>query len=87
MLGSSLENIRDAKAKGRMPWQQKDWSRRHLVGERNHNTKLTDQDVRDIRCAYAGGETQTSIATRYPVTQTVVSDIVRRKSWRHITAG
>ena len=42
--------------------------------------KLTDQDVADIRRRYShGSTTQTALAKRYGVSQTHVSDIVRRK--------
>lgn len=56
-----------------------------LVGERNHRHKLTEDDVRAIRAAYAGGEQQRSIAARYGITHPNVGYIVRRETWRHVT--
>ena len=47
-------------------------------GERNGQTKLTDEDVLAIRAEYATGTvTQRDIARRYSVSQTHVGQIVR----------
>lgn len=54
------------------------------AGEMNRNTRLTSEDVRDIRRRYAAGEYQHSIAERYGLTRSNVSHIVRRKSWQSV---
>ena len=46
------------------------------------NSKITATDVVCIRYAYAGGATQTSLATRYGISQTEVSNIVRGTTWQ-----
>jgi hypothetical protein len=57
-----------------------------LRGEANNLAKLTDDDVREIRRAYAAGEgSQQQIADRYGIYQTTVSVIVRGKAWKHVT--
>ena len=53
-------------------------------GDRHGMVKLTDADVLAIRARAASGESQTSIARDFPVTQSNVSLIVRRKKWTHI---
>jgi len=54
------------------------------VGAKNGRSKITEADVREMRRAYVGGETQTSIAARYGMSQVTVSKIVRHESWRHV---
>jgi len=54
-------------------------------GERCGSAKLTDEKVREIRRAYAAdGVTQQALADRYGVSQITISDVVRRKKWRHV---
>lgn len=43
--------------------------------------KLTRQQVSQIRCAVAGGETQTAVARRFGVSQGHVSSLVHKKFW------
>jgi hypothetical protein len=40
--------------------------------------------VRDIRRRVARGELQSSVAQRYAISQSAVSNIVRRKVWTHV---
>lgn len=58
------------------------------VGERNGLHKLTEADVQAIRRMYVGrgGPSQKSIGDQFGVHNTVVSQIVRRKIWTHLTA-
>ncbi len=63
------------------------WTRRlgvRTIGEDNGFAKLTDDDVRAIRLAYANGESQQSIADRHGIHQTAVSGIARRQTWSHV---
>lgn len=53
-------------------------------GEKHGMGKLTASDVLAIRARAASGESQTSIAKDFPVTQSNVSLIVRRRKWKHI---
>lgn len=50
-------------------------------GSERHNTKLTEEAVREIR-ALLGTQTQASIADKYGVNFTVISAIKRGKTWR-----
>lgn len=70
--GNALVNMRDAAAKSRLP-----------KGERHWNSKLTEECVRVIRCLLDTKKfSQTSIATRFGVTQPTISDIARGQGWR-----
>lgn len=56
----------------------------YAKGSRNKNSKITEADVSVIRKMYKDGVSQRQIAERFPITQTVVSDIVRKESWQHV---
>jgi hypothetical protein len=56
----------------------------HLQGEAIGFAKLHESDVVQIRQRYASGETQYRLATSFGVTQTNISNIVRRASWKHV---
>lgn len=48
-------------------------------------SKLNEEKVRYIRMWYAEGFSQAKIAKAFGISQTVVGDVVRRKSWKHIS--
>lgn len=58
-----------------------------LCGEGVGNSKLTEADVVAIRSAYLAGESQRSIATRLGTTQTNISMVVCRRTWKHLDGG
>ena len=70
---TTLENVHDKYIHGTVIW-----------GEKNHQSKLTDAYVVEILAALDSGEFQRSIARRYGVQQTTISDIARGRSWQHI---
>ena len=70
--GTHSANMQDAASKGRMG--------RPLGGH-----KLSDDDVRDIRVAFADGELQKAIAARYGVARSHVSGIVNSKTREGVT--
>jgi hypothetical protein len=73
-LGSSAENQADMTRKNR-----------GRVGERNGHAILTAEEVTAIRQRYAeGGITQQRLGYMFGVSQLTVSDIVTRKSWKHL---
>jgi len=79
-VGTHQDNMMDAYIKGRIappPAFIK-------LGVENHSAKLTETDVKNIRARYSSGETQTSIAQDFPVSNQQISEIVRRKCWSHI---
>jgi hypothetical protein len=55
-------------------------------GAEVHNAKVTSDDVREMRRAYAaGGITYRQLGERYGMTETNVMYIVRRMHWTHVT--
>lgn len=56
-----------------------------VCGERQSLSKLTEEDVREIRSLYHSGRAkQTALANQYGITQANVSEIVRNRTWRHL---
>ena len=54
-------------------------------GENIANSKLTNNQVLDIRKEYIKGYvSQKEIASKYGVSSSIISDIINRKSWKHI---
>lgn len=52
--------------------------------ERAHLTRLTPDDVRSIRAAYASGTKSRSLAERHGLSQSAIQLIVRRATWKHV---
>lgn len=73
-IGTQADNIADAVSRSRMSH-----------GADHHRTKFSEQDVRDIRAAYASGEhTQPDLAEQYSCKQGTISNIVNRRSWARL---
>jgi hypothetical protein len=74
-LGTDLENLQDAARKGRKDHK----------GEKNSRVKITEFIVKQIREDYAVGDImQQDLADKYGVTQMTISNIVTRRTWKHI---
>ena len=75
-LGTHTDNMRDMHERGRLV---------NVRGSKHGKSKLTEQQVRDIRAAWTGkyGE-QKRLSQAYGVTQANISDIVLRKTWKHV---
>lgn len=73
-LGTPLQNMRDCIRKGRM---------RHprMVGEQIGVSKLTDQQVREIRAKY---KTIQMLAEEYGVSEGTIHFILKRQTWTHV---
>jgi len=86
-LDTQKGNLADMYARGRGPTGERSgpaqW-RFLYTGEANGRAKLTEAQVKEIRAACAAGERQCDVAARYGVGQTAISDIVRRRKWRHV---
>lgn len=66
--GTKRDNARDAITNRRMPH-----------GPRHHNTKLSDDDVREIRRRVAAGESLRAVAHAFGIGRTHTGAIARRK--------
>lgn len=73
-LGNAQTNCDDKIAKGR-----------HVHGERCHNAKVTEAQVREIRRLHATTKvTQAAIARRFGLQKQLVGRIIRRATWHHL---
>lgn len=72
-LGTHLKNVKDAVDRGR-----------YRIGSRHPNSILTEDDVRKIRQLLLEGESNISIAEKFKINKDTISDIKRRKSWKHV---
>lgn len=73
-LGTSSDNNKDRASKGRTVTQH---------GESQHMAKLTDDDVRQIRCLLALGMNCPAVARMFQVTRGTVNFIQRGLTWKH----
>ena len=74
-MGTDADNVHDAISKGRLP----------AHGEKHGNSKLTEDDVHEIRRLYSlGNITQESLGKMWRIGQCQIGCIVNRKSWKHI---
>lgn len=81
-LGTHQDNMDDMVAKGRAKGE---WQGVICLGEHNGQSKLTDRKVRFIRRAWKMGKfTQRQLATRVGVDPSLISYVVRRKTWKHV---
>ena len=81
-LGTQADNVADAIIKGRDG--NHTHPERHVHGEAVPSSKLTAEQVHDIRTSYAQGVDTKELARRYGVARATVSDAVARRTWRHI---
>lgn len=76
--GTAAENTREARERGRLS----DPPVRH--GERHYNSKLCEQQVREIRSLFDEGWRPTDIGRAYSAHPGNITKIGRRESWRHL---
>lgn len=72
-LGSITDNHRDMEIKGRI-----------ARGNKHGNSKITEQDVREIRQLSTAGIRGSAIAKQFGLTKENVNLIIARKAWRHV---
>lgn len=89
-LGSQLDNIADMKQKGRAASGENNGNRKHPEsvprGERNGWSKLTAQQVIEIRKKYATGHyIHQQLADEYSIHRRTVGQIISGKRWAHIS--
>lgn len=71
--GTRTENVHDSMRHGTLP-----------VGEDAAASKVTEQDVRDIRAAHAEGASIRSLSKKYELALSTMQAIVHRRSWKHV---
>ncbi len=58
---------------------------RRVLGSSNPSSKLTEEAVAEIKARVAGGATQISMALKFGVCYSTISQIMRGKIWQHVT--
>lgn len=76
-LGTAKDNNMDCARKGR---------KRRLIGEMNPTAKLSLKQVEEIR-AIGASEKQRDVAKRYGVSQKVIWNVLRNRSWTGVPCG
>ena len=77
-VGSQSDNMVDAYSKGRLK------NNIGAIGETNHASKLTEDQVREIRKLREQGMSSTQIAEKFPVNARQIRRIYNRKRWNHV---
>lgn len=73
-LGTQTENMADMMKKGRQ-----------AKGENSGPSKLTEEEVREIRIRYAaGGISQGTLSREYHISRGIISCLIARKIWKHV---
>jgi hypothetical protein len=94
-IGTNADNTADMLAKGRASVSDMHWTRRMperinrgprmpFPGESNHNAKLTEAAVIEIRRRRSAGESLASLAKEYSVSMSLISHVALRRNWKHI---
>jgi hypothetical protein len=89
-LGTEKDNTNDCRAKGRLntPSGVRHRTYKHpelvLRGEQIGNSKLSAEQVENIRNRFAAGESQQSIANELGVTRGAIKGITSGKGWKHV---
>lgn len=61
-----------------------DFKPEYSSGENHYLSKLTDENVREIRSASAGGENNVSIVKRYGVTRSLIGNILHGRARKNV---
>lgn len=89
-LGTQADNVQDMISKGRdnklsgdaHPWRTH--PEKAPKGEQIAQSKLTEEEVRNIRDEAADGTAFAALARKYGVSSSAISEVVRRKTWKHV---
>jgi hypothetical protein len=87
-LDGDVTNNRLVNLQWGTPQEDADDKKRHgtyLTGSQCHTAKITEADVRKIRRLHKmGRHSQQELARMFGLTQTPISLIIRRKTWKHV---
>jgi hypothetical protein len=86
---TQAENMQDMKNKGRSPKGEKHRTKKHphliLKGEKIGNSKLTEEQIKQIRERYVPRKVSlTMLANEFNIAFQTVSKIINNKLWKHI---
>lgn len=76
-FGTHKQNMEDRSKKGRLKVP-------NCKGENHYASKLTDQEVREIKQSLNEGKSCSELGVKYNIMPGVISNIKRGKTWKHI---
>lgn len=76
--GTAKENARDTIEAGRFVWHHPGF------GEKNVNSILSEQEVRQIRSLNNNGMSQTELGEKFGVDRKTIFKVVHRQTWKHV---
>jgi len=84
--GTHEQNMKDRMVRGRTARGEKFQGRKYCVGEKQHCSKLTEDDVREIRGIRSRNPeiSQEKIGKMFGVTQTTVGHLLTGRTWTHV---
>lgn len=74
LLGTPADNMQDCVDRGRRP-----------QGEKHAASKVSEDDIREIRRLATSGVSYAELGRRYSMTGRNISSIVTRKTWKHVS--
>lgn len=77
-----LDGTKDNNVVGNLKWVTHTENMSHIIDHGSRDTKLTSENVVEIKRRYFGGETQRSIACDFPINRSMVGHIVTGKYWK-----
>lgn len=95
MVCNHLDSNRQNNTPNNLEWVTQFDNRQHSIrkgrwhpfllrGEKTSWAKLTATQVREIRARVAQGTSRSVLSREFGITLSTISDIVRRKNWRHV---
>jgi hypothetical protein len=82
-LGTARENVADREERNR--WCKKIKDTPHARGEKIGASKLTEDQVREMRARYAaGGMSFAALGRAYGVSDVLAGQVIRRQLWTHV---
>ena len=81
-IGTQADNLRDMIEKGRRG--KTGYKPGSQIGEKNYGSKLTEEDIREIRFYLGSGISHESISIMFDVSRGLITQINTGKIWNHI---
>lgn len=90
-VGTNADNMRDAASKGRMAAGDRHGTRLHPGcmprGEKNSRSKLTAEQVAEIRRLRECGQSTVALGTQFGVSQAAIWWICSGRNWKHTVSS
>lgn len=83
-LGTHADNMADRNAKGRQARGEKSIPHTLHRGQAHPNSKLTGEQVLEIRRLRSAGAAVLELASRFSVSKSLIHNVTRGPGWRHL---